>query len=331
MTPFWEAPWTEQPHFGEKAWECAPDEAQLCLTVPLLWPDEAALPEGTDVTKLTIRPEGPGRWSSARLVIGGGGRRLRLKQYHFDWWRPTELAAGLQRVLGFYRAGEAVVVWGRDARGRSAAKMAWGRTTVDLRIEQGTFVELELRHLLANLRPAAPDALATLAAPAFHELSYHVRRGHGPQHLDELAAADWTDAVNLAVSASPTPILLPDPMPRGWRWDAAAVWPTPPPSEAQWLLRDEQGATVFYARARPSSGPQPLKLPAHYRVQEGWRARQTMLRRRRVTLAMQHPDLGGWSAAWAEGGHRYQLFVRAGALPGEHAFLEMLERLRPLP
>jgi hypothetical protein len=330
MIAFWEAAWGEQPRFGEKPWECAPEEAQAYLNVPLLWPDEAALPENTAITKLTARPEGPEKWSSARIVVGGRGRRLRLKQYHFDWWRPTEVAAGLQRTLGFYRTGEAVVAWGRDRRGRSAACMGWGRTTVELRIEQGTFVELELRHLLANLRPAVPEALPTLAAPPFHELSYHVRRGQGPQRLDELAAADWTDEARRAAGSAPTPLLLPEPMPRGWRFDGAAIWPTPPPAETQWLLRDEQGATVFYARARPSADPQPLKLPAHYRVQEGWRARQAMVRRRRTTLATQHPDLGGWSAAWAEEGHRYQLFVRAGALPGEHAFAEMLARLRPV-
>ncbi|MGH2542713.1 MAG: hypothetical protein ACRDIB_07945 [Ardenticatenaceae bacterium] len=320
--------WREQPRFGQGAWECGPEEAQEYLNVPLLWPEEHALPEGMKIGTLTIRPEGEDAWSSARLVLAGGGRQLRLKQYHFDWWRPTDLAACLRRTLGFYRTGDTVAAWGRDYGGRAAACMAWGRTTVELHVDRGTFVELELRHLLAHLGPAVPDALPALAAPAFHEISYHARRGRGPRQLDELAAADWSDRLALVAGAAPSPILLPDPLPRGWRFDAASLWPTPPPEEAQWLLRDAQGMTLLYGRVRPTHDAQPLKLPAVYRPQEGWRVRQTMIRQRRTTLAYQHPDLGGWSAAWAEGGHRYQSFVRAGALPGMNAFRELIERLK---
>lgn len=330
MEPFWEAAWGEQPRFNARPWACEPDEAQHHLNVPLLWPDEAALPEGLSLGKLTVRPEGERHWSSARLLLSGGGRRLRLKQFHFDWWCPTEISVGLRRLHGLYRAGQAVVAWGRDERGRMAATMGWGRGTVHLRIERGTFAEIELRHLLASLRPACPDLLPLLAAPAFHELSYHVRRGGGPHQLDELAAADWTDDRALIVGASAIPLLLPDPLPPGWRFDAASLWPTPPPQETQWLLRDAQGQTLLYARARPTQDQQPLKLPASYPPAEGWRARQSMIRRRRTTLAQQHPDLGGWSAAWAEQGQRYQLFVRAGALAGERAFRHLLESLRPL-
>ncbi len=327
MEPFWELPWGQQPRFGERPWACDPSEAQPFLNVPLLWPERAALPQGMDIGALTVRPEGEAHWSSARLMLVGGGRRARLKQYFFDWWRPTELSAALQRTHGFYRAGDAVVAWGRDFRGRSAACLGWGRTMVELRIERGTFGEFEVRHLLATLAPAVPEALPMLAAPAFPLLSFHARRQRGPRQLDELAGARWS----LAPDSQPlySPLLLPQPMPPGWRFDAAAHWPAPPPHETQWLLRDERGACVFYARARPSDDNQPLKLPALYRPQEGWRARQTMLRRRRVTLAAQHPDLGGWSAAWAEEGHRYQLFVRAGALAGEHAFRNLLQSLQP--
>ncbi len=329
MDSFWEFPWGEQPRFGARPWACEPDEAQRFLNVPLLWPQVEALPEGMSISALTVRPESEQSWSSARLVLAGGGRRLRLKQYFYDWWRPTELTVGLRRALGFYRAGEHVVAWGRDRRGRAAACMGWGRSTVELRIEQGTFVELELRHLLAHLRPALPDALPMLAAPAFHEISYHARRGHGPRQLDELAAADWTERLDFVAKQQTghSPVLLPKPMPAGWRLDAAALWPAPPPHETQWLLRDAQGQSVLYARARPTADAQPLKLPATYRPEEGWRTRQTLLRRRRATLASQHPDLGGWSAAWAESGHRYQLFVRAGTLSGERAFRDLVERL----
>ena len=327
MLPFWLLPWGEQPHFGEAPRPCEPDEAQRLLPVPLLAPESAALPEGTTLGRLSVRPEGAEKWASARWEISGGGRALRLKQFHFDWWRPTEISATLARTLGFYRAGDEVVAWGRDRRGRAAAAMLWGRTMLSLRIERGTFVEMELRALLASLAPAVPEALPTLVAPAFPTLSYHVRRGRGPAQLDELAAARWHGSRDELAAHCASPILLPKAMPEGWRFDAGAWWPAPPPSESQWLLRDARGAPMLYARARPTRDPQPLRLPAHYRVAEGWKVRQSLVRRRRTTVAVQHPDLGGWSAAWAEGSHRYQLFVRAGALPGLSAFLALLEGL----
>src|SRR5688572_21929106 len=111
MDAFWLLPWGTQPRFNAKAWEATPDEAQAYINVPLLMPDSAALPEGMTLKSIAVHPEGEKQYSSATLLYKGRGRALHLKQYHFDWWRPTELTFPLQRALGFYRAGPHVVAW----------------------------------------------------------------------------------------------------------------------------------------------------------------------------------------------------------------------------
>ena len=324
MERFWEQPWGQQPHFNAPAFATTPERAQHLLPCPLLVPRDDSLPEGLGLSELRVQPEGQTTHSAVTLTYAGAHRRLLLHQFFYDWWRPTDLTIGLSRALGHWRSGNQVVAWGRNHRGRYATVTGWGRTTVQLTVEEGSFVEWELRQLLGSLHPARPDLLPLLIEPAFHHLSCHVRRGHGPHGLDELAAAEWHTDPRTPL---PCPVLLPDPMPEGWRLDAVARWPSPPPQETQWLLRDPLGQIVLYARARPSDDEQPLKLPATYRIQEGWQARQTMVRRRRTTLATQHQGSGGWSAAWAEEGHRYQLWLRAGTLPSERAGRAFVESL----
>lgn len=327
-------PFGQGPRFGEPPFECDPAEAQDFCAFAVVVPSE--LPQGTVMTQATVRPEGPEQWSSVRLTVAGGGRRLRLKQFHFDWWRPTSAATELRRVRSVTRAGPHVVFWGRDRRGRAAAAATLGRTQVEVRIEQGTFVELELVRLLAGLRLVQPERLPLLAAAPFPTVSYHVRVGHGPCGLDELAAARWlTDLAHLA-ARSPVPVLLPESLPPGWAFDGGALWPSPPPAQVQWLLSADSPfgpATVVYARARPINDTQALKLPPTLPVEEGWRLRAEAVRGRRGWVGRQGgPLLGGWMVAWTEPrlGASYQLFVRAGVIQDARALSVFLAGLRSL-
>lgn len=331
MRAFWERPWGEQPGFGEPPRPALPQQAQAQINFPLLLPDPSALPEGMSPGDLTVRPESDAAHSTVRMVLEGGGRRLRIKSYFFDWWRPTELTQPLARVHGFYRVEGGIVAWGRDGRGRYLSVLGRGRATIEVAILQGTFVELELRRLMGGFAAVVPSLAERFAGTPFPLLSYHIRRGRGPGGLDELAAASWTRTPEEIAARATSPLLVPPTGSRpGWTFDGGARWESPPPDECQWLYRDSQGAVVLYGRARPTADSQPLKLPATYRSQEGWRARQTMVRRRRATVAAQHPDLGGYSAAWAESGHRYQIFVRPGALPGMRSFLDLINHLVPV-
>ncbi|MFI9547096.1 hypothetical protein ACIHAR_24745 [Streptomyces sp. NPDC052016] len=149
------------------------------------------LPEGCDAVVGTIRREAPpgrvdavGRspWSDAnpsgyRTEISGGGRRLRLKQFLYDWAFP---AADHPCLWGSetrpYEIGEGRVVWlGTDYLGHRAGSARLGRTTVELSVLEGEFTGEEIVALFAALRPAVPEALPRILATPFSELSYWAR------------------------------------------------------------------------------------------------------------------------------------------------------------
>lgn len=157
----------------------------------VLW-RPSRLPAGCHAGVGTLRREAPpgrveaqGRtpWSDAnpagyRTEVLGGGRRLRLKQFLYDWafpaadhpclWgsgtRPAEIGGGR-------------VVWlGVDYLGHRAASARLARTTVELSVLEGEFTDDELVALFAGLRPAVPDAVPRVLATPFAELSYWARR-----------------------------------------------------------------------------------------------------------------------------------------------------------
>ncbi|MFI8105667.1 hypothetical protein [Streptomyces sp. NPDC086023] len=150
------------------------------------------LPAGCDTSTGTIRREAPpgrveaeGRspWSDAnpsgyRTEISGGGRRLRLKQFLYDWAFP---AADHPCLWGSdarpYEIGEGRVVWlGTDYMGHRAASARMARTTVELSVLEGEFTDEELVALYAALRPAVPEAVPRVLATPFAELSYWARQ-----------------------------------------------------------------------------------------------------------------------------------------------------------
>jgi hypothetical protein len=354
-------PFGEAPHFGAPPFVCSPAEAQPFCSFVVLEPLE--LPAGVVLSACQVTPEGPGRASRVELTLAGAGRRLHLTQHHYDWWRPTSADSNLQRVQGAVRAGAHVLFWGRDARGRAAACATVGPTQVELTVERGTFVELELARLVARLGVALPAVVAACATTPFHRMSFHIRAGRGPDGIDELAAASW-HSISAPLPALgprpqvgprrsqgrrppappplagqpalPVPLLLPDLLPADWQLDSLAVWPSPPPSQLQWVLRTSTPfgpSIVLYARARPLNDKQPLPLPPALHAHSGWRLRPQRLGRTgpgRSWFGQQSSPLGGWLAVWEEIslGAAYQLFVRAAALPDAGAVLALVGSLR---
>ena len=151
-----------------------------------------SLPEGCDTEVGTLRREAPpgrgddtaGRtpWSNAnpsgyRTEISGGGRRLRLKQFLYDWAFPAAdhpcLWGGETRP---YEIGDGRVAWlGTDYLGHRAGSARMARTTVELSVLAGEFSDAEIVALFAALRPAAPEAVPRVLATPFSELSYWAR------------------------------------------------------------------------------------------------------------------------------------------------------------
>ncbi|MFD5805228.1 hypothetical protein [Streptomyces sp. NPDC127020] len=160
----------------------------------VLW-RPSRLPEGCDTSVGTLRREAPpgrveaeGRtpWSDAnpagyRTEISGGGRRLRLKQFLYDWAFP---AADHPCLWGSRtrpaEIGEGRVVWlGTDYLGHRGASARLARTTVELSVTQGEFSDEEIVALYAALRPAVPEAVPRVLGTPFAELSYWARHPAG--------------------------------------------------------------------------------------------------------------------------------------------------------
>ncbi|MEV6835727.1 hypothetical protein AB0N17_14605 [Streptomyces sp. NPDC051133] len=156
----------------------------------VLW-RPSALPEGCDTAVGTLRREAPpgrvdavGRtpWSDAnpagyRTEISGGGRRLRLKQFLYDWAFPAAdhpcLWGSETRPFGI---GEGRVAWlGTDYLGHPAGSARLARTTVELSVLEGEFSDDEIVALFAALRPAVPEAVPRVLGTPFAELSYWAR------------------------------------------------------------------------------------------------------------------------------------------------------------
>ncbi|NUS72634.1 MAG: hypothetical protein HOQ05_04420 [Corynebacteriales bacterium] len=152
------------------------------------------IPAGCILHMGTLRQEAPpgrvgdhtaGRtpWSANnpaayRFEITGPHRRLRVKQFLYDWafpaldhpslWESAAQAAALD--------DEHVVWLGIDYQKNKAASARLDRTTVELSVLEGEFSEQEIIALYRAMRPALPEARSELAHTPFSALSYWARR-----------------------------------------------------------------------------------------------------------------------------------------------------------
>lgn len=178
----------------------AADMAQPWCNFTVLVPDRPeALPEGCAAGEGTLRREAPpgrpdghtaGRspWSednpsAYRFEVVGQGRRLRVKEFLYDWafpaldhpalWRSETRAVPLK--------GSPYVLWyGTDYSERPGASVRIGRTMVELSILEGSFTDAELLHLVEGLRPASIEAARRIARTPFAVVNYWARRPDAP-------------------------------------------------------------------------------------------------------------------------------------------------------
>jgi hypothetical protein len=170
----------------------APDEAQQSSNF-IVW-SPAPAPAGYEVRPGTLRMEAPpgvpshpteGRtpWSANntaayRYEIIEGDRRLRIKQFLYDWAFPA-----LDHPCLWESATRATplddehVLWhGVDYLGHPAASARLGRTTVELSVLAGSFTDEEVTELYRSLAPADPAAAEAIARVPLAGLSYWARR-----------------------------------------------------------------------------------------------------------------------------------------------------------
>jgi hypothetical protein len=172
-----------------------PDQAQPWCNF-VVWTPER-LPAGCQLSTGTIRREAPpgrvegvtaGRtpWSDAnpvayRYEITGPDRRLRVKQFLYDWAFPAlDHPCLWESHTRPVRLGDHVLWYGVDYMKHQAASARLARTTIELSVLEGSFEDAEILYLYEAMRPAAPDAVEAIGRTPFARLSYWARYPNAP-------------------------------------------------------------------------------------------------------------------------------------------------------
>lgn len=164
----------------------AQEWCNFTLWIPSWLPPKCSLRTGT------LRREAPpqrvpgvaGRtpWSESnasayRCEVVGGGRRLRLKQFLYDWAFPALDHPCLWGEGTFaVELDQRYVMWfGIDYMGHRGASARLDRTSVELSVLEGAFSDEEILEIFRSLRPVDEATAGAIHATPFGELSYWAR------------------------------------------------------------------------------------------------------------------------------------------------------------
>lgn len=334
--------------------ETTPASAQSALNFVAFEP--TTLPRECEVTAVTRRPERPpGRpagmdaaavgqtpWSegnpcSLRLLIEDDDRRLRLKQFLYDWAPP---AASIAPLWGTpepvpVRLDDVVAWLGTDYKDNRGACLQRERTQVELSVLEGTFGDDELRRLMEGLAVAKPTAAHRVRLTPFFRLSYWSRYGcrapavpHGAWECS--LVRPFEDAAEIAPSSfDRSPVQLLEPADEQFRFDSGLAYPTHDCAEI--IYRHSSNASdhlwLFAASTQsetgPSIPPEPAEQPAAIRD-------TTIRRDTRIYFTALVEDDGAWEAYWRENGTRYAAWAGASLSMSTEEFLAVIEGLSPV-
>ncbi|MGW4843167.1 hypothetical protein [Nocardia brasiliensis] len=160
-------------------------------------------PPGRECSPVARIPWSDANTSSYRVEVIGDGRKLRIKQFLYDWAFPALdhpnlwLSAATATPID-----DRYVCWfGRDYLGRSGAGIRRARTSVEFSVLAGHFSTTELRTTIGSLRASSEFAAHAIHRTRLAELSYWARYPVAPVRAPnglwkDLAAAptavSWT-------------------------------------------------------------------------------------------------------------------------------------------
>lgn len=318
------------------------------------------LPDDCRVAETSVRPEQPpGRpdglqatdigqtpWSdanpcSARTVIHGRGRALRIKQFLYDWAPPAAWIAPLWDtpwlvpVVCRKRVG-----WvGKDYRESLGACAQLQRTQIELSVLEGEFQPSELAAMLRGMAPADGPAAALVRRAPFHRLNYWVRYRMVPYrvpyglwkypHRRPYDTARRLSRAGL-LTQKQVRVLLP-PLSE-FTLDSALHISHPglEHQEVEIVLhrRREPDGSLWISCMREGSLAQ-LPVPPEPESQAAAMREEQKARGTSVWLASLTREHGAHEAFWSEAGHRYAVWSAPGATFTAARFLEMLEGMAP--
>lgn len=133
--------------------------------------------EGTDEEALGLCPWTQGNPSSLRVVISGKDRKLRIKQFFYDWAPPAAGVPSLWEspsILPFISQQE--VAWlGTDYKNNRAACVQRNTTQIELSVLEGVFKDQELMDIVNGLVPQEIPSNVLVQEKNYFKRSYWYR------------------------------------------------------------------------------------------------------------------------------------------------------------
>lgn len=119
-------------------------------------------------------PWSPNNPAAYRFEIGDGRRRVRVKEFLYDWTFPAlDHPCLWQNPTRAVALDDDHVLWfGTDYMGNPAASARLGRTTVELSVLDGQLTDDEIIRIYRALAPADPEAVDMIVDTPFAWLSY---------------------------------------------------------------------------------------------------------------------------------------------------------------
>lgn len=310
------------------------------------------VPDDCRVTDVTLRPEQPpGRpegieaadigqtpWSEGnpcaiRAHVVGDGRRLRLKEFLYDWAPPSASVAPLWRTPEPtpFECGGAVGWLGIDYKGNRGACVQRARTQIEVSVTDGQFDDGELEALLNGATPV-PGLEAPIRRVPFHTLNYWQRYQCAPPGVPH---GLWSHSPARPYQASQplgafglrdhpiTPLLPPRDR---YVLDSAAGFPQDGAIEAVFRSR-ENGSDHLWLTAALEGSPLAPDLPPEPSDQPAEVRREIELRARTVHYAALTGEHGAWEAFWEEDDVRYAAWASASQSLDREGFRGLVDSL----
>lgn len=317
------------------------------------------LPADCTLTEVTLRPEQPpGRpggiqaqqigqtpWSEANLcsiraIVAGRRRRLRIKQFLYDWAPPAASTAPLWNSPALTPVpGRDTVGWlGTDYMKRRGGCVQAMRTQIEVSVIEGTFTDEELGGILNRLRPAALAESQDVRRAPFHLLNYWVRhrlravevpyglwKYRHPRHYDQSRLI----ALNELRLNPPLRLLFPDDSP--YSFDSAVVISENDPlnREVELVYRHQANQSDhIWLVAVDARSERPVPIPPEPETHLAAGRRPEQLRGATVWYAALNEQYGAWEALWEEEGVRYIVWAGATLFQNGDQFRRLIVGLR---
>ena len=328
------------------------EEAQLWCNFVLMRP--TVLPEGTTIEKAGVRPEAPpGRhgdndgshptWTESnrsgfRFEIVGAGRRLRVKEFLYDWAPPAfdHPCLWLSGTSGF-KIGDDIGWLGLDYRKLPGASLTLDRTSIELAVLEGNFTAEEIQALYRSFEPVDPGAREQILCTPLADLSYQSRHrepaiavpvGYWAHKRKPPAVASYVFRAEDAPRGLPGESIVP-PASYGYHLDSVFVYgELEQPQEADFAYeRDGRPGHYLRVLASPSTAADGVRYPPVLDRQPCL-SEVLNIGGREVYYAFHETEkVGPHEAVWQEDGLNVMLLFKPSPDTNRAWFLNLLEQM----